>query len=231
MTMIPFSVIFLAGGSGSRMGSVIPKQYLSIHGKPLALYSFNTLISMPELQEMVVVCEPQYESLFQNSLQGKKIQLKFASPGRRRQDSVFNGMQMLEEDNPLVCIHDSARPLIETSLVRQLVQTANNWDAAVIGVKTKSIIKICDGAQVIIDTPDQASLWEVQTPQVIRLNLLREGFEYAQDHQLTVADDGSLVELIGRPVKVVEGSYANIKLTTPEDLPFVEQMLEKHALL
>lgn len=229
-TIIPFSVVFLAGGTGKRMKSAIPKQYLCIHQKPLALYSFEVLASLPEVQNFVVVCEPQYESLFQSCTTAKGLNLQFARPGLRRQDSVLNGIQYLQ-NNPLVCIHDSARPLINASIVRRVIATAESWGAAVVGVKVRSTIKICDGAQIVVDTPNRTSLWEVQTPQVIRLDLLKEGFAYAQEYHLTVTDDVSLIELLSKPVKVVEGSYSNIKVTTSEDLICVEKLIEKHAML
>lgn len=229
-TIVPFSVVLLAGGMGTRMKSVIPKQYLPIHQKPLALYSFEVLASLPEVQDFIVVCEPQYDSLFYSSSKAKGLNLQFARPGERRQDSVFNGIQPLH-NHPLVCIHDSVRPLIDASIVRQVAHTAASWGAATVGVRVRSTIKICDGAQVVVDTPNRTSLWEIQTPQVVRLDLLQEGFDYAQEHQLTVTDDVSLVELLGKPVKVVEGSYANIKVTTPEDLIYVEKLIEKHAVL
>lgn len=226
-TDIPFSVVLLAGGRGTRMRSTIPKQYLTVHQKPLALYSFEVLAGLPEVQDFIIVCEPQYETLFYSHPNAKGLRLQFAQPGERRQDSVLNGINCLP-NNPLVCIHDSARPLIDSSIVRYAVQTAEIWDAAVVGVKVRSTIKVCDGAQVVVDTPNRASLWEIQTPQVIRLDLLKEGFSYAQQNQVTVTDDVSLVELLGKPVKVVEGSYANVKVTTLEDLIFVEEFIEKH---
>ena len=225
---VPFSLVFLAGGTGTRMVNTIPKQYLDVYQKPLAFYSFEIFLSLPEIKNFIIVCDPQYHALFNNFAQAKGIHLQFTQPGLRRQDSVFNGIQQLS-GNPLVCIHDAARPLIETAIVRQVVQTAERWEAAVVGVKVKSTIKVCDGAQVIIETLDRASLWEMQTPQVIRLDLLKEGFMYAQQHQLTLTDDVSLVEVLGKPVKVVEGSYANIKVTTPEDLIFVEKLIEKRC--
>ncbi len=228
---IPFSVIFLAGGSGTRMKAAIPKQYLLVHTKPLALYSFEVFLSLPEIEEIVVVCDQEYESLF--SAYPISGRITFASPGIRRQDSVYNGLQKLSiaNENGLVCIHDSARPLIDAALVRRVVLAAEHWDAAVAGVPVKSTIKVCDSAQFVINTPDRSHLWEMQTPQVINKKLLREGFNQALEKKLTITDDVSLVELIGKPVKVVEGSYSNIKVTTPEDLILVQQYIDKNALL
>lgn len=226
----PFNVVFLAGGIGTRMKSAIPKQYLQVLHQPLALYSFEIFASLPEVQHMVVVCEPYYEELFQKHVRSKKLDLQFARPGERRQDSVFNGIQNLP-DQVLVCIHDAARPLIESEGIRRVVQAADKWEAAALGVKVRSTIKVCDGAQMVVNTPSRTHLWEIQTPQVIRLSLLKKGFDFAQEHQLTVTDDVSLVELLGHAVKIVEGSYSNIKVTLPEDLLLIEQLLERHAML
>jgi 2-C-methyl-D-erythritol 4-phosphate cytidylyltransferase len=228
---IPFSVILLAGGVGTRMRSKIPKQYLLIHNKPLALYSFEVFLSLPEVEEIIVVCDQEYEHLFNAYQTGKRI--AFASPGFRRQDSVYNGIQKLNNPKPdrLICIHDAARPFIDATLVRRVVHMAEHWDAAVAGVQVKSTIKLCDSAQIVVHTLDRSHLWEMQTPQVINLELLKEGFDQANEKNLTVTDDVSLVELIGKPVKVVEGSYNNIKVTTPEDLILVQQYIEKNALL
>jgi 2-C-methyl-D-erythritol 4-phosphate cytidylyltransferase len=131
----------------------------------------------------------------------------------------------------LVCIHDSARPLIDTELVRRVVKMADQWEAAVAGVQVKSTIKLCDASQLVINTLDRSHLWEIQTPQVIRLSLLKEGIRLALDLHLSVTDDVSLIELLGKPVKVVEGSYANVKITTPEDIILINQLIERNVLL
>jgi 2-C-methyl-D-erythritol 4-phosphate cytidylyltransferase len=225
-----FTVVLVSGGLGSRMGGPIPKQYLPVFRKPLALYSLEIFCAMPEAERIVIVCEKSYEELFISAAGEKKELLHFAPPGQRRQDSVFNGISLLQDDE-LVCIHDAVRPLINRNDIYKVVATADQWNAAVLGVKAKATIKKCDSHQLILETPYRDHLWEIQTPQVIRLNLLKEGFRYAKDNQLTVTDDASLVELIGKPVKVVEGSYTNIKVTTPEDLEIVEKWIGKHAVL
>ncbi len=228
MAKIPFTVMFLAGGMGTRMGSTVPKQYLMIHNKPLALHSFEIFASIPEVQQIVVVCEPFYEELFK-PYQGNKS-LLFARPGLRRQDSLWNGIQLLQDD-PLVCVHDSARPFIDVSLIRRVVESAEGMGAAAIGVRVKATIKVCNSEQMIVNTPERSQLWEMQTPQVVRLSLLKEGFAIAQERHMTVTDDVALAELAGRPAKVVEGSYINIKVTTPEDLLVAQKFLENHELL
>ncbi|WP_075883263.1 2-C-methyl-D-erythritol 4-phosphate cytidylyltransferase [Candidatus Protochlamydia sp. W-9] len=226
--LIPFTVVLLAGGMGTRMKNLIPKQYLTIQEKPIALHSFEKLASMPEIEQMIVVCEPQYEQLFTVYKLNKP--LIFARPGLRRQDSLWNGIKLIA-GNPLVCIHDSARPFIEIDRIRQTVVEAEKWGAAVLGVRVKATIKICEEKQFIVNTPNRAFLWEMQTPQIVRLKLLYDGFSVAQKNELTVSDDVSLVELIDKPVKVVEGSYLNIKITTPEDLLIAQSILKNHALL
>jgi 2-C-methyl-D-erythritol 4-phosphate cytidylyltransferase len=235
MIQNPFSVIFLAGGNGSRMGGVLPKQYLSIHGKPLALYSFERFLSLTEIEEISVVCDELYEELFRKASESWEGLLKFARPGSRRQDSVLNGLNVLESRG-YICIHDSARPLIRSKEIRLAVQAAYQWGASALGVKVKSTIKICDESQVVVETPNRANLWKIQTPQVVRRDLLEKGFQYVSQHQKSVTDDVSLIELLGESVKIVEGSEENIKVTTPADLEFVKTLLVSkmkgaHALL
>src|ERR1700761_6498505 len=102
----PFSVVFLAGGRGLRMNQAVPKQYLLLQNKPLALYSFEIFASLPEVQEIIVVCEPEYQTIFRSYAEAKGLLVQFALPGVRRQDSVFNGIQYVK-GSPLVCIHDA----------------------------------------------------------------------------------------------------------------------------
>jgi len=226
-----FSVVFLAGGAGSRMVSSIPKQYLLLQDKPVFFHSFEVFLSMAEVVEIVVVCDQAYESLFTELQTNKKI--CFARSGMRRQDSVFSGLQALTsvDGEQLICIHDAARPLINSTMVKSVVEAAEKWDAAVAAVRVKSTIKICDEEQLVIKTLDRTYLWEVQTPQVIRLSLLKKAFDYVHAQNLTVSDDVSLVELVGKPVKIVEGSYKNVKITTSEDMILLQQLIKNDDLL
>lgn len=226
MTNLPYSVsvILLAGGVGCRMKSDIPKQYLQLGSKALALYSFDCLRMVPEVSEIVVVCEKEYRQLF--SLEMPDVDISFAEPGRRRQDSVFNGYQAIISNPDLVCIHDAARPFITVELVRRVLEAANSCGAATAAMPIKFTVKEADDNQLVSQTPDRSKIWEIQTPQVLKPSIIEEGFASIQKQNLTITDDVSLAEQLGLPVKLVEGDYTNLKITTPEDLTIAEETLK-----
>lgn len=222
------SAILVAGGTGTRMQASMPKQYLPLQGKPIALYSFELLCSFPEVKEIIVVCDPAYHEIFKNSFENlprPPKRLTFALPGARRQDSVYNGLQVADSSFPFVTIHDSARPFLKHETVKAAFKAANEYGASVVGVSLKYTIKECDEESMVLKTPDRTRFYEIQTPQTMRKTWLEEGFKIALMQNLTVTDDTSLVELLGYPVKMVEGSYTNIKITTPEDLLLAEKLI------
>ncbi|CAA7405118.1 unnamed protein product [Spirodela intermedia] len=218
------SVILLAGGKGKRMGADIPKQYLPLLGQPIALYSFNILSCMSEVKEVIVVCDPSYREVFEDAVESH-AELKFALPGKERQDSVFNGFQEIDRSAQLVCIHDSARPLVLFEDIRKVLVDGLLNGAAVLGVPVKATIKEANSESFVVKTLDRKTLWEIQTPQVIKPDLLRDGFELVYREGLEVTDDVSIVEHLKHPVYITEGSYTNLKVTTPDDLLLAERIL------
>ncbi|KAH0988536.1 hypothetical protein GBA52_000019 [Prunus armeniaca] len=220
------SVILLAGGKGKRMGASMPKQYLPLLSQPIALYSFYTFSQMTEVKEIIVVCDPSYKDIFEETKHKIQKELKFTLPGKERQDSVYSGLQAIDLSSELVCIHDSARPLVSSGDVEKVLKDAWLNGAAVLGVPVKATIKEANSESFVVKTLDRRTLWEMQTPQVIKPQLLRKGFELVNREGLEVTDDVSIVEHLPHPVYITEGSYTNIKVvTTPDDLLLAERIL------
>jgi 2-C-methyl-D-erythritol 4-phosphate cytidylyltransferase len=219
------SVVLLAGGKGSRMQTPIPKQFLTLCNKTIAHYSFDLFCQMPEIDTISVVCEEKYHSFFQHN-KSSHARIIFASPGERRQDSVFNGFNSLSlKNDELICVHDAARPFINALILRPMFKAAEEYGAAVLGTPIKFTVKESNEQGFVQKTLPRAMIWEIQTPQTIKAHLLHKGFAFANDKNITVTDDVSLVELLDHPVKIVEGSSCNLKITTIDDLPVAEQIL------
>lgn len=213
------SVILLLGGKGSRMGSPIPKQFLFLQNKIIALYSFDFFCSFEEVDEIIVVCEEQYRHFFKH----KKLKA-FAIPGNRRQDSVYNGLLLTSANSTLICIHDGARPFIKKEEVKKIIESAETFGAATIGSKVKNTIKMVD-KDFVEKSLNREALFEVYTPQIIKRELLFEGFDQVKKNKIDVTDDVSLVELIGKKVKIIESTSDNLKITTPTDLKIAEMII------
>lgn len=220
------SALLLAGGNGSRMKSPLPKQYLQLGGKAIARHSFDCLSLLPEVKEIVVVCEEEYRELFREPLSG--ITLTFAKPGPRRQDSVLNGFRAITAAADLVCIHDAARPFITPAIVERVLHAALEHGAATAAMPVKFTVKEATSDKIVLHTPDRSRIWEIQTPQALKPAIVERGFQHVEACGLTVTDDVSLAEQLGYPVKLVEGDYNNLKVTTPEDLLLAEALLKRH---
>ena len=208
--------ILLAGGRGSRIGTTTPKQFLHLQGKPLALYSLEVLASLLQVVEIVVVCPQEYRSLFSH------YPVRFALPGEQRQDSVYNGLCQVSDTIEWVAVHDAARPFITSSMVQNLFDEGKEIGAASLAMPTKNTLKEIQSGKRVSRTLNRSQIWEIQTPQFLKKQILEAGFSYAHTHQISVTDDVSLAELIGHPVHLIRGSYQNIKITTPEDWAFAE---------
>lgn len=216
--------ILLAGGSGQRMGMSTPKQFLSLAGKPIALHSFEVLLSHPAIEGLVVVCAEEYRHLFQ----GEK-EIHFAPPGYERCLSVKSGLQMIPQQTSYLCIHDAARPFITKEMIDNSYAAAKEHGAAAIGIPVKATIKVCDEKKNILHQPDRSTLWEMQTPQILRRDIMEAGFQKIEQDNMLITDDVALAELLGYKAQVVSGCYKNIKITTPEDLDIAEVFIRNHV--
>lgn len=228
-------VILLSGGVGKRMGANIPKQYIKLLGLEIVLHSLDTFLKC-DVAEIAIVCAEEWQRVFKDHLAKKgeiRPAIKFTTGGNERQDSVCNGLAEISTD--LVAVHDGARPLVTCEEVEKVIADARKFGAALLAVKTKATIKQAspgaDGEPVVADTPDRKLIWEAHTPQVIRAELLRKGFANAAEKSLEVTDDVSLVEFLGEPVKLTEGEYTNIKVTTPEDIAVAETILKQRGFV
>jgi 2-C-methyl-D-erythritol 4-phosphate cytidylyltransferase len=149
--------------------------------------------------------------------------------GQTRQASVQNGIRALSADVDFVIVHDGVRPFVTDEIIFDCLTAADEYGAAVAAVPVKDTIKVANEDAFVLETPEREQLWSVQTPQVFRKSLLEEAHQIAQQRQLTATDDAALVEQLGFPVKLVHGSYANLKITTQVDLQIAEVLLENDA--
>ncbi|MEC5189598.1 2-C-methyl-D-erythritol 4-phosphate cytidylyltransferase [Geobacillus thermodenitrificans] len=220
-----YEAIVLAAGQGKRMNAGMNKQFIELGGEPLIVRTLKVFDGDERCNGIVLVVNPtergQFEQLFERYRIRKVV--AFADGGQERQHSVYNGLQALRSGE-IVLIHDGARPFVRIRHLHELADAAVQYGAAIPAVRVKDTIKKVDGL-FVEQTIDRSSLWAVQTPQAFRLSLIMEAHEEAKKAGYLGTDDASLVERLGRPVKILEGDYRNIKLTTPEDLLFAEAIL------
>lgn len=207
--------ILLAGGKGVRFGGAVPKQFQPVGKQPLVLYSFSLFTTHPAIDQVVVVVDKPYQHLFDHP------KVLFASPGVRRQDSLQNGLKAASKEHKLVIIHDAARPLANAMMIDQVIAGAKEVGACAVGIPLKFTVKQVDQNNRVVKTVDRSTLFEIQTPQALRRDILEKGLAL----HIEVTDDVSFAEALGLPVLIVEGAHSNIKVTTKEDLLFVEAYL------
>ena len=222
------SAIVLAAGVGNRLNSKISKPLVRINNIAIIIYSLKVLNKNKNISEIIIVVNPNNQKQIKQAL--KKHSLKkiksFVLGGVRRQDSVFNGLKDVSVNTDLVLIHDAARPFLTGQLVDRVILAAKNFGAAILGVVPKATIKCVKRDNFVALTLARSKLWEVQTPQVFKKELLLRAYKkYAG---LEVTDDASLIEKMGAPIKIVAGSYENIKITTAEDLLWAKLIAKRN---
>lgn len=223
--------VILAAGQGRRMHSTVQKQYMMLAGRPLITYSLDAFEDSP-VDEIVLVVGAGEEEYVQKEIlagRGYKKITAVTEGGRERYHSVYEGLKKLAACD-YVLIHDGARPLVSREIIERAMEGAAAYQACVIGMPVKDTIKVSDRDGYAAATPDRSRLWQIQTPQAFSYALVRKAYdEIMSDESLQagITDDAMVVESrTDRKVRLIEGSYKNLKVTTPEDIILAEALLK-----
>ena len=218
-------VVIVAAGTASRMGG-IDKVMAELKGEPMIARTVRTFQECDAISEIVIVTREDLilpiTSLCREMTKVKAV----VRGGKSRQESVGLGLNALSNKVKLAAVHDGARPLITWQVIDRTVRAAHSYGAAAPAVPVKDTIKVVEG-RVVKNTPDRATLFAVQTPQIFDFDILRAALKKAEQTGAAVTDDCSAVELMGMSVNIVEGDERNIKVTTPMDLKIAEMLLEE----
>ena len=214
------SAIIVAAGQSRRMGGDTSKQFILIDGVPVIVRTLKAFEIAERIREVVIAARqediPQMYALIQDYEITKVKQI--ITGGETRQESVFRAIAQVDENADFLAIHDGARPLIRPQEIDLAVSAAVEHGAAALGVPVKDTVKQVDADGKIVDTPERSTLWAVQTPQVFSRALYLRAAEQAGEAAAQLTDDCQLIERTGAPVYLVRGAYANLKITTPEDV-------------
>lgn len=230
------TAVILAAGQGKRMQSAVPKQYLMLRGKPVLYYALK-VFEHSMVDDIVLVTGDGEDGYCQKEIVEKYGFCKIRSivtGGKERYHSVANGICAINWPCDYIFIHDGARPFADDGIIKRAYDEVSVTKACVVGMPVKDTIKISDERGFVADTPARSLLWQIQTPQVFERKLIVTAYERLLDREkeltekgIVVTDDAMVVEyFMNIPVKLVQGSYRNIKITTPEDLKIAEILLE-----
>jgi len=222
------AALVLAAGRGERVGATLPKALLALAGRPLLVHAIEGLAACAELEAIIPVVPAAHLGECAALLRGRERVAPPVAGGRERQDSTRAGLAALSPGVELVAVHDAARPLVRAREVAAVVAAARRHGAALLAVPLRDTLKrVVDDR--IAETLPRASCWAAQTPQVFRVEWLREALAKADADGFGATDDAQLVERLGIPVHVVPGDPGNLKITWPEDLEIAELLLARRS--
>ncbi len=225
------AAIITAAGAGIRMGGDQSKQFMDLDGRPLLAVTLERFERSPDVEGIVLVvphgkvddCRDQIVKPY-----GFAKVIHVVVGGKRRQDSVRLGLEATEGHYPYVLIHDGVRPLVPPDLISRIVRAMDRYRAVIPALAARETIKEADGAGLVVKTHDRKALWLVQTPQAFRYEDILEAHRRAlRENWEEMTDDALLMERTGIPVKIIEGSEENIKITTPRDLELARFLVGK----
>jgi 2-C-methyl-D-erythritol 4-phosphate cytidylyltransferase len=213
------AAVVVAGGSGTRLGGPIRKQYLEIGGEPVLLRAVRPFLAHPRIASVVVVLPPDDVAHPPRWL--ADLPIRIVAGGVERGDSVFNGLMAVDEDVDRVLVHDGARPFVSADVIDRVLDAEGG---AIAAVPVTDTIQQVDADGVITATPDRSTLWQAQTPQGFPRAALLDAYRRARVDGITLTDDAAVFARYAGPVRVVRGSPRNLKVTRPEDLPVAEAL-------
>ena len=215
---------------GKRMGMAVAKQFLPLGGKPMLAHTLLVFQRSPEIDEIIpILSEEDMETCLRDVIEAfhlTKVKTLVVG-GKERQDSVYNGIRKLEKDAAVILVHDGVRPFVTHEMIRECVESARKGECVTVGVPLKDTIKEVDSKGIVRQTLERSRLWAIQTPQAFPVKVLRKAYDESYKNKIYGTDDATLVERSGTKVRVLMGSYDNIKITTPEDLVLAEEILKR----
>jgi len=219
------SAIIVAAGSGIRLGRQTPKAFVRVAGRTLLGYSLGVMRQVDEIAEAVIAVPAGMEraARAEAAAAGLEIPIKITAGGAERQDSVRIALALTSAEAEIVVVHDAARPFATRMIFRDSIEAAARVGASIAALPVADTLKRVDGGSIIATLP-RAGLWQAQTPQCFRREVLVAAHERAARERIGATDDAELVERLGLRVAVVDGSASNLKITTPDDLKLAEAL-------
>lgn len=228
--MMKTAALIVSAGRGVRLPGDRKKPYLLLGDKPILCHTLDPFEACPSIDSISIVVGPEDREYCLREIvepYGYRKVRNIISGGLLRQDSVRNGIEAIPGDVEWIVIHDGVRPFVTRKMIESSIRAAQQYRAVVTAVPVKETIKKAAPDQTVSKTLSRDSLWQVQTPQAFQAGLIRDAFRKAAEDHYVGTDDASLVERIGIKVYILEGSYSNIKITTPEDLVLAGLLLDR----
>lgn len=225
------AAILVAAGKGTRMGPNVDKLFLEVAGKPIVVHTWRRFAEAKCIDEIILVVRDGMQSAFDelaDKFSLRKKPFRIVSGGKERQDSVWNGLECIAPVAEIVAIQDAARPCTNEALIEGTIAAARETGAAVAAQHMTDTVKESADGKLIERTLDRSRLWSVQTPQTFRVDVIRRALAEVRRKHLLVTDDTAACELIGQPVRLVVSTQPNPKVTRPEDLPYINLLLQNN---
>ncbi len=228
--MSKVTALIPAAGMGRRMGRAVAKQFLPLGDKPMLAHTLLVFQRSTDIDEIIpILSEDDMEHCLRDVIEAfhvTKVKTLVVG-GKERQDSVYNGIGKLGKDASVVLVHDGVRPFVTAEMIKECVDHARKGECVAVGVPLKDTIKEVGSDGTVRRTLERSRLWAIQTPQAFPAKVLKKAYEECYRQKIMGTDDAMLAERAGNKVRVIMGSYENIKITTPEDLLLAEEILKR----